>query len=182
MPAIRAALLVSAGLLAFALPGRDACGSNAQPLRSGGAFPQLSGRTLAGKPLTLPKDAGGRPVALVFSFSRKAAGDARMWSESLSRNPASPTAYFGVILLESAPAVFRKIAVAGIKNTMPTAVQQRTMVLVRDEELWKQRLGATDISRAYVLLLGPRGEIRWRNSGPFTGAEFARLKAAAATP
>ena len=182
MRTISASFFVTAVFLAFALPGRDASGSNAQPLRSGDAFPQFSGRTLAGKSVMLPNDAAGRPVALVFSFSRKAAGDAHLWSDSLSRDAANPTAYYGVILLESAPKMFQKLAVAGMRSVLPASAQQRTIVLLRGEELWRRRLGASYVSRAYVLLLGPHGEIRWRNSGPFSGAEFARLKAAASKP
>ncbi|MHB1857891.1 MAG: hypothetical protein ACYCPM_10700 [Acidobacteriaceae bacterium] len=59
---------------------------------------------------------------------------------------------------------------------MPVSVQDRTIVLYRDEELWEQRLTVTDINRAYVLLLGPSGNVRWVNSGAFSDTMYARLK------
>jgi hypothetical protein len=59
---------------------------------------------------------------------------------------------------------------------MPLAVQDRTIVLYRDEQLWKQRLAVKDESRAYLVLLDPSGTIRWINSGAFSDARYGVLK------
>ena len=148
---------------------------NAPGLHPGDVFPQFSGQTLTGRFLTLPTTTGDKSTVLVFSFSRKAANDARVWNEHLPRNFPNMPAY-GIIMLESVPKLFRGMAVSGMKSGMPLSVQDRMIVSYRDEELWKQRLMVTDNSRAYVLLLGPEGKIHWINSGAFTGAEFARMK------
>jgi predicted transcriptional regulator len=60
---------------------------------------------------------------------------------------------------------------------MPVAVQDRTIVLYRDEQLWKQRLEVKDESRAYVVLLDRSGTIRWMNSGAFSDSTYGILKA-----
>jgi len=65
---------------------------------------------------------------------------------------------------------------SGIKGSMPMAMQDRTLVLYRDEALWKQRLAFSEDSRAYVILLGPDGRIAWRSEGAFTEAPYAQLK------
>jgi hypothetical protein len=154
----------------------NAAHSTTSPLHIGDTFPEFSGRTLAGKSLALPATGTDKFAVLVFSFSRAAGKDARQWNEHLSRDFSNAISSYGVILLESAPKVFRRMAVSGIKSSMPLSVQNRTMVLYRNEELWKQRLAVTDNRRAYVLLLGPSGNVCWVNSGAFSDAEYTRLK------
>ena len=92
---------------------------------------------------------------------------------TLSKDFPNAAAIYGVILLESAPKLFRRMAVAGIMSSMPLSVQDRTIVSYQDERLWKQRLAVFDDSRAYVVFLGPRGHIQWMNSGAFTDVEYA---------
>ena len=79
-------------------------------------------------------------------------------------------------MLESVPKLFRGMALSGIKASMPIAMQDRTLVLYRDETLWKQRLAFSEDSRAYVLLLGPDGRIAWRGEGAFSEAAYAQVK------
>lgn len=167
------AFLVS--LAVFARPV-DAAQSDLPSLHAGDLFPQVSGQTLTGKSLTLPAAAAGRDALLVFSFTRKAGNDARSWNEHLIRDFPNSFPIYTVILLESAPKLFRGMAVSGIRSSMPPSLQDRTIILYRDEKLWKQRLAVADDSRAYVLLLGPSGHISWTNSGAFSDAAYASLR------
>lgn len=155
----------------------NAAHSTTAPLHTGDMFPEFSGQTLTGISLTLPAAAGAdKSAVLVFSFSRTAGRDARLWNEHLSRDFSNAIPAYGVVLLESAPKLFRGMAVSGMKNSMPLSVQNRTIVLYRDEEIWKQRLAVTDNKRAYVFLLGPSGNVCWVNSGAFSDIEHVRLK------
>ena len=118
----------------------------------------------------------GKPAVVIFSFSKAAGNDARSWNERLSRDFPKDVPSYTIIMLESVPKLFRGMALSGIKGSMPIAVQDRTLVLYRDETLWKQRLACSEDSRAYVLLLGPDGRIAWRSEGAFTEAAYAQLK------
>jgi hypothetical protein len=60
---------------------------------------------------------------------------------------------------------------------MPVSVQNRTIMLYKDDQLWRQRLGVKDESRAYVVLLDRIGIIRWMNSGAFSDSTYGMLKA-----
>lgn len=157
----------------------------AQPLSAtlkvGSAFPTFSGRTVTDHSLTLPASSMETPTVLVFSFSRTAGKDARLWNENLAEEFPDGVSAYGVIQLESAPKLFRRLAISGIKSSMPVTVQNRTIVLYHDEQLWRQRLGVKDESRAYVLLLDRSGTIRWMNSGAFSDSTYAMLKAKIAT-
>jgi ATP10 protein len=163
------------GLLIVARPV-NAAHSTAAPLHIGDVFPQFSGQTLTGKSLTLPTSAADKSAVLIFSFHRATAKDARLWNEHLARDFPKAILIYALIMLESAPKLFRGMAISGIKSSMPWSVQDRTIVSFQDEELWKQRLTDTNDGGARVLLLGPDGHIHWMNSGAYTDAEYAHLK------
>ncbi len=155
----------------------QAAQSSPTSLQVGAVFPTFSGRTITDHSLTLPETASEKPTILVFSFSRTAGKDARMWNEHLAKDFPDNVSAYGVIQLESAPKIFRRLAISGIKSSMPVAVQNRTIVLYRDDQLWRQRLGVKNEGRAYVVLLDRSGTIRWISSGGFSDSTYGVLKA-----
>jgi hypothetical protein len=154
----------------------QAAPSDASPLQLGQALPQISGQALTGRSIELPAAASGKPAVVIFSFSKTAGNDARSWNERLSKDFPGDVPSFTIIVLESVPKLFRGMALSGIKGSMPIAMQDRTVVLYRDETLWKQRLAFSDDSRAYVVLLGADGRIQWRSEGAFKEDAYAHLK------
>lgn len=146
-------------------------------LQRGSVFPVFSGLTVTNQLLTLPATHAEKPTVLVFSFSRTAGKDARLWNKNLAKDFPGNVSAYGVIQLESAPKIFRRIAISGIKSSMPIGVQKRTIVLYRDEHFWRQRLGVKDESRAYVVLLDRSSRIQWMNSGEFSNDMYGSLKA-----
>jgi hypothetical protein len=163
------------GVITSALPLTAAPPPSA--LQVGYAFPALSGRTITDHSLTLPASSTEKPTVLVFSFSRTAGKDARLWSEHLAKDFPDTVSAYGVIQLESAPKLLRRLAISGIKSSMSVPVQNRTIVLYRDDQLWKQRLGVKDESRAYAVLLDRSGTICWMNSGAFSQDTYGSLRA-----
>lgn len=149
---------------------------NTVRLHKGAVFPKLSGQTITGRAVSLSGATTDKPIVLVFSFSRTASKDAQQWNDRLAKDFPNTIYAFGVIQLESAPKILRRLAVSGIKSSMPVSAQNRAIVLYRDEELWKQRLAVTDESRAYVVALDQPGTIYWLNSGVFSDAAYATLK------
>jgi hypothetical protein len=167
------ALRMSVAWLAFLVAGLAGT-ADQNALRIGDLFPQFSGQTPTGKSLALPAASGG-PQIIMFSFSRMAGKDARVWNEHLSEFANSVSGYQAIVL-ESVPRLFRGTALSGIKSSMPAALQDRTIVLYQDEKLWKARLSVSDGDLVYVFLLGADRRIRWSNTKAFTVSEFARLK------
>lgn len=154
--------------------------SHAGPLQVGDAFPSFVATTLTGRSVTLPSNIiKCRPMILIFSFSRKAAGDARLWDRRVHAGLSGREfPVYAVIELQTVPKIFRGMAVSGIRSSTSVSVQERTIVLYRDDQLWKRRLGVSDMDRAYVVLIGSRGHLRWANSGSFTDREYADLSRA----
>jgi hypothetical protein len=169
-------------LLALSLtPPIRAAQPTSAPLKPGDTLPQISGQSLTAKPLDLPTTATGKPAVIIFSFSRAAGKDAVLWNDGASKAFSNAVPAYTVILLESAPGLFRGMAISGIKSGMPLPVQDRSIILLQNEALWKLRLAVADDTRAYVLLLSPDSRIRWMSSTSFSDSEFARLKAALAS-
>jgi len=171
----RTTFLLFIAIALILMSGIGAAQSAVTQLHPGDEFPHFSGRTLSGKNLELPFPASGGPTMVVFSTSRSGGTDAKLWSEHLSKDyPHLPICT--IMLLEGVPRLIRGMVVSGIKSGMPPSIQDRAVALYKDEDLWKQRLNVGDDSRAYVLLLGPNGQIRWSNAGMFSYAAYAQLR------
>jgi hypothetical protein len=171
-------LAIALSLTGFVIPALwlQAGSSDASPLQKGQTLPQISGESLTGRSIELPAAASNKPAVVIFSFSKTAGNDARSWNERLSRDFPSDVPSYTIIMLESVPKLFRGMALSGIKGSMPSSIQDRTIVLYRDETLWKQRLAFSGDNRAYVVLLTPDGRIAWRSEGAFTEDAYAQLK------
>jgi hypothetical protein len=171
-------LAIALSLTGFVIPALwpQAAPSDSAPLQQGEMLPQISGEALSGRSIGLPAAASGNPAVVIFSFSKTAGNDARTWNERLARDFPKDVSSYTIIMLESVPKPFRGMALSGIKSSMPRSVQDRTIVLYRDELLWKQRLAFSVDSHAYVVLLNPDGRIAWRSEGAFTEGAYAQMK------
>jgi hypothetical protein len=54
-------------------------------------------------------------------------------------------------------------------------MQDRTIILYRDESLWEQRLQANTGTSASVILLGPGKSHRLDHPGPFAGGVYQEV-------
>jgi hypothetical protein len=174
MPRYQRLACLIAGLLTLA-PLANSAQNGAAP-HPGDPFPQITGQTLTNRSLDLPSAASGKPAVIVFSFTRTAGKDARLWNEHLSKDFSTDAPDYDVIVLESVPKLFRGMALSGIRSSMPLPLQDRTIILYQDEALWKTRLAVSDANRAYLILLGPDGHIRSSNIGKYTESAYAQFK------
>lgn len=143
-------------------------------LKASDPLPPLAGQTLTGKQLDVTVAANTGQSVLILSFSRSGGRDAQNWSQRLSKDFPHVTIYT-VIFLESVPGLFRHLAISGIRDEMPPSMQDRTVVLYRDESLWKQRLQVNSESSASVILLGPGSHVGWLTPGPFAEGLYQEL-------
>jgi ATP10 protein len=166
--------MIFAGVLLLAMA------STGVPLHVGDALPVIAGETTSGKTLALPPAAAGKAAILVFSFSRAGGNDAHIWNDhvAIKAGDDSRVPSFTVMMLESVPRVLRGMVASSIRKQMPAAMYERCIVVFRDEAIWKQRFAASDLGRAYVLLIDGGSRICWMNSGPFSDSAFQQLREA----
>lgn len=170
----RSVVIVGLSVSALLLFARASGSPGQLPLKIGDTLPPLAGQALIGKSLNLPGDTGD-PSVMIFSFSRAGGRDAQNWAQRILKDNPQETIHT-VIFLESVPRLFRAMAVSGIRSGMPLAMQDRTILMYGDEALWKQRFQITDEGRAFVMLLGAGGHIRWLGSGPFAETPYLELR------
>jgi hypothetical protein len=165
-------------ILLWALLASQVAAMTATSLKPGDVMPALSGDTLSAKAIQLPMANPGAARLLVFSFSREAGNDSRLWSEHLAQNQGAAGAVivFRVILLQSVPRLFRGAAVSGIKSSVPQSLWDRTILTFRDEGRWKQYLAVSNEKCSYLLLLDGDGRVRWVSSGPYTDTRYGDLR------
>jgi len=164
--------------LAFFQVSLAAAVAASAPLKVGDMMPTVSGQSVSGKLIKLPAADAGTMRLVVFSFSRAAAGDSQLWNEQVARDAgwSEPVITFRVIMLESVPRLFRAMAVAGIKNSMPQGLWDTTVLSYEDETNWNQYLSVSTEKKAYVILLGRNDRVCWLGRGPYADAAYADLK------
>lgn len=158
-------------LLAGLMPGAS--------LKPGAVLPDVSGETLTGRVATLPGAARGKVTLIVFSFSREAGAEGRAWTERFVRDFGSNWRVwsFSVIVLQSVPGLLRGVVVAQIRKGTPIALRDRVLLVYREEDAWKRRLGVSSDKDVSLLLIGADGTIRWVHHGRFSEPDYARLAA-----
>ena len=169
-------LLLALGL--FMMPRAGSAQSTTTALNLGDVLPDVSGQTPSGGSLLLSDVIAAKASVVVFSFSKTAGKDARLWNDHLFKDYGSNrlVAVSTVIMLEAVPRLLRGIIVSELKSNLPPSMRDTTIVSYQNEDVWKQRLAVADESHAYVLVLGPDGHLRWRNSGAFNEAQYTELK------
>jgi ATP10 protein len=171
-----ALLLLALGL--FMMPRAGSAQSTTTTLNLGDVLPDVSGQTPSGGSLRLSDVIAAKASVVVFSFSKTAGKDARLWNDHLFKDYGSNrlVAVSTVIMLEAVPRLLRGIIVSELKSNLPPSMRDTTIVSYQNEDVWKQRLAVADESHAYVLVLGPDGHLRWRNSGALNEAQYTELK------
>lgn len=148
------------------------------PLRVGDAFPTLTGQAVSGAAAEIPHAGTASARVLVFSFSKSGGFDARLWSERLNKDFGAFTevSRSSVIMLESVPKLFRGLALSNIRSNVPKPLWEKTILVFKDEVLWKSRLAFSTDSHCYVVVLDKLDRIAWIGSGPFTEKAYAALQ------
>jgi hypothetical protein len=176
----RSVVFAYLSMLLLLLSAHSGAQAEQSSLKAGDNLPPLAGQALTGKWLDAASDMGGKPAVVVFSFSRAGGRDAQLWTERLMKDDPH-LAVYTVIFLESVPGLFRGMAVSGIKGGMPAGLQDRTILMCRDEDLWKHRLQGANEGRACVMLLGPTGRVQWMTAGPYADGLYSEFIKSART-
>ncbi len=133
-------------------------------LAAGQSFPTTQVETLAGGKLSIPQAFGGKPVILVWSFSKKAGEATRAWIDPLAREGLP---VWSAAMLEAAPRFVRPMIRGGMRKDMPQAQQQRALLFYQGEQQWRQILKPPKDDDPLVVLLDGNGSIAWTYAGVY---------------
>ncbi len=150
-----------------------------------GSMPAVSGETLAGGRVQLPRDlsplpgrpGGGRMAVLVVGFSRAASGPARAWGERLAADTERSEAvtYFELPVLAGVPRLLRSGVLRLMEGSVKGTGREHFLPITENEAAWRRVVEFRDPDVPYLLVVDDGGEVRWRSSGAFSEPAYAAL-------
>lgn len=129
------------------------------------ALPNTQVESLAGQKLTIPQAFAGKPIILVWSFSKKAGEATRAWTDPLAKEGLP---VWSAAMLEAAPRFVRPMIRSGMRKDMPDTQQQRSLLLYQGEKQWRQILKPPKDDDPLVVLLDAQGNVAWSYSGLYS--------------
>jgi hypothetical protein len=142
-------------------------------------MPELKGAFLTGRPAKLPSAAAGK-IALVevgFSYDSRFAVEA--WTTRFRKDFGSrpEITFFEVPVIGGMARIGKWFIDSGMRSGTPPADREHVITVYGDSDVWKQRLGFQSPEAAYLILLDPKGAVRWRHNGAFDEKAYAELAA-----
>ena len=179
-PALQAGALVL-GLLAIGSP-RPMLAQGEGPTVPDSAlrFPEVQGRSLTGRRVTLPADFAGDLNVVLVAFKRRQQDDVDTWTPRLRELAASRHGLkvYELPTLASGYRLMRPFIDGGMRGGIPdSAVRAATITLYIDKRPYKAALHIPNEDEIHVFLVERGGRIRWRAAGPFTAEAAERLEA-----
>lgn len=149
-------------------------------------FPELHGRDLDGRSLTLPSDVGSAPTLLLVRFAPQHSHEAETWfsvASDLAESVPDFWCYDLLVLPEFPEAVHESVA-----DDLHAALTDggdvsgvRSLTAHTDVDAFRRALVLDRPAQMYALLLR-EGRVGWRAFGPLTTPLERRLRAAVTDP
>ena len=78
--------------------------------------------------------------------------------------------------LEKAPAMVRGMIRGSMRKGTPAARLDHSLIMTKDEKLWRQALGVKEDNLPVVVLVDPSGQIVWTYEGVLSDEAYEQLK------
>jgi hypothetical protein len=151
--------------------------SGASELAVGGGLPELRGEYLSGRKAILPGDASGRVSLLLFGFSYQSRFAVEAWAKhfrgEFDKNPQ--VTFYEIPMIGGMARLGKWFIDSGMRRGTPKGDYENVITVYGGAELWKQRLGVKSETDAYLLLLDRKGNVIWRDAGPFDETKYQAL-------
>ncbi|WP_342676652.1 hypothetical protein [Methanofollis sp. UBA420] len=131
-------------------------------------FPLLSGHSLEGRKVILPKDLKGMVALIAVAVQRGAQSMIDSWRTPFEEEFAGDPkiAFYEVPVIEKENELFLGGVInAGMREGIDPAKYGSIITVFENTKRIRKVLGMDDPSRAYLYLLDQEGTVRWRVSG-----------------
>jgi len=136
-------------------------------------FPEVQAETLSGKHVAMPGVAQGMPTLFVIGFTHAAKDQTTYWSKKI---PSDLVNFYSVAVLEDVPRLVRPAVTHSMKSDTPKEKRDRFLVVYSGEKELKEAAGFEAPDDAYLILVDPNGEVRWRFHGPFSHTTLSEVR------
>jgi hypothetical protein len=146
-------------------------------LSPGEQMPVLKGEFLSGRQALLPGAASGRVALLALGFSYESRFAVEAWigryRKDFGDNPQAT--FYEVPMIGGMARLGKWFIDSGMRNGTPKKDHENVVTVYGGTDPWKQRLGFQAPDAAYLILLDPRGVVRWRHGGKFDEQAYTAL-------
>lgn len=153
--------------------------SAADELAAGEGLPELRGEYLSGRKAVLPGEASGRVALLLFGFTYQSRFAVESWTsrfrQDFAKNPQ--ITFYEIPMIGGMARMGKWFIDSGMRRGTPKADHENVITVYGGTEPWKHRLGVKARDSAYLVVLDQKGNIAWRDAGPFEDARYQMLAA-----
>lgn len=148
---------------------------------SGERLPLITGTSLSGAAVAVPEPAPGRPMILLFGFSRKSGEQVQQWAKRVAADFGSDSRMgcYDFAVLEGVPGFVKPMILHAMKKDLPEKEQTHFVPLYQHAAELKMLTGYKDADAAYVLVTDAAGEVIWKAHGLPNDLTYGQMKQAA---
>lgn len=143
-------------------------------------FPPVTGRALIGEAFTVPVDLEKPGTLIIVAFYQDQQPDVDTWIPAMEalETERSDFAFYEFPTISKLNPFVRWFIYRGMRSGIKAErARARTVTLHIDKAPFKEELGIEDEDRIYAFLVDPDGSVLWRESGRYTLAKEAALRA-----
>ena len=160
--------------------GRSYVMTDKKEANIGKIFPEVSAKTLEGKPAKIPDDAKGRVTLVTVAFLRESQSQLDSWL-----NPFYETfgkrdgfMFYEVPMISSGYKFMKLVIDGGMRSGLPEFKHKHVMTMYGDVEKYAEAL-KIDPQKGHAFLLDKEGVICWQGEGFATAELIKELSAVA---
>lgn len=139
---------------------------------AGNLFPELTGKTLDNKNITVPKDTKGKFTLLAIVYSNKAQEDLDSWLEPLYRsfagNPMFKVNMYLVPMIDAIKLSSNENIEKKLKANIDPALHPYVLIYPGKVDKFKKELNMSEKDKPYFFVIDPNGEIVYQTSGKYS--------------
>ena len=146
-------------------------------LAVGDPLPPLRGQFLSGRASFLPQAASGRVALLMLGFTYDSRFSVEAWAKRFRQDfGAEPkVTFFEIPMIGGMARMGKWFIDSGMRRGTPKADHENVITVYGGTDQWKQRVGFRDARAAYLILLGPNGQVVWRYAGSLDEEPYKAL-------
>ncbi|MEO7648861.1 MAG: hypothetical protein ABIZ80_00200 [Bryobacteraceae bacterium] len=146
-------------------------------LTVGEVLPELRGQYLSGRKAILPGDASGRVALLLFGFTYQSRFAVEAWTKRIRGEfeKSAQVTFYEIPMIGGMARMGKWFIDSGMRRGTPKTDHENVITVYGGTEPWKQRLGVKGEDSAYLVLLDRKGNVAWRDAGPFEEARYHAL-------
>ena len=146
-------------------------------LAVGDQLPPLKGEFLSGRTAVLPQAASGRVALLMLGFTYDSRFQVEAWAKRFRQDFGTKpgVTFFEIPMIGGMARMGKWFIDSGMRRGTPKADHENVITVYGGTDEWKQRVGFRDPKAAYLILLGPNGQVVWRYAGSLDEEPYKAL-------